>query len=220
MAGPPVLTRYSLSEKAKVMGIGLDLDHLRDIDDLWTAYLESAGPEDVEREIDELDELARNLVETMAATRDSVGTLLSILEATGEEEIDSALRQIGERYPGIEQGARERLAELLAEYSFRGVAIEASGFLVEQLPREIEAVEKKRRRLLAGEFQTGDMSPPARCARAGAKLGASVLLVVMTGGGAAPVLLGGALALIDLSENWEEGCGRIAGTIWGRLRGA
>ena len=112
------------------------------------------------------------------------------------------------------------LAELLEEYSVRGAAIEACSFLEWQFPREIDAIAEKRRRLAEGEFQPGDMSPPARCALSGAKLGLATALIVVTGGGTAPTVLGGALALTDFGENWRKGCGVLAGGVWTRLRGA
>jgi hypothetical protein len=80
-------------------------------------------------------------------------------------------------------------------------------------------VEEKRQRLLAGEFQPGDMSPGAKCALSGAILGTKVLDIVMTGGAVSSVLEGAA-GLGSFALKWRGGCGVIAGHIWTRLGGA
>ncbi|HEX5990165.1 MAG TPA: hypothetical protein VFY75_08140 [Solirubrobacterales bacterium] len=198
-------------------GIGLDLDRLGRVDDLWTAYLDGAATEDLERDRDELDHLAGGLIAAIEIAAESVARLRSMLEATDEEELEFAMQQIFDRYPDVVRDSRERLADLLAEYSFRGAAIDACAFLENQLPDERRDVEKKRKKLAAGELQPGDLGARARCALSGAKLGASALVVVMTGGAAAPIVVSGAIAVMDLAQTWEEGCGALAGGIWSRL---
>ena len=149
--------------------------------------------------------------------RGGVERLRGTLEVVSEDEIEFALSQVESEYPELYGSARDSLAE---EYSVRGAAIEACSFLESQLPREIDAVAEKRRRLAEGQFQPGDMSPPARCALSGAKLGLAFALIVVTGGGASPIVLGGALALTDFGENWKRGCGVLTGRVWTRLRAA
>lgn len=218
MSMPEVITRYSLREQVQAVELELQLGRLSATDDLWTAYLDGATPEDAQRESREVDQLAIRLIEDLRVAEATVGRLRSMLEASPEAEFDFALERIAERYTDIYLASRERLADLLDEYSIRGVAIEACAYLESQVPKEVALVEEKRERLRAGEFQTGDMSPPARCALSGAKLGVSALLIAMTGGGAIPVLLGGAMAFFDMAESWEGGCGTVAGGIWSRLR--
>lgn len=215
-----VITRYSIGDQLTATGLRFDLDRLGAVDDVWTAYLDGAGPEDVERDRDELDHLAGRLITAIELGAESAGRLRSMLEATQEDEIDGAMQQVFDRYPDVVRDSRERLSGLLIEYSFRGAAISACGFLESQLPAELRDVEEKRQRLSAGEFQPGDLSARARCALSGAKLGVAALLVAMTGGGAAPILLGGAIAVMDLAQTWEEGCGAVASEIWDRLQNA
>jgi hypothetical protein len=200
--------------------VKLQLDRLSTVDDLWTAYLAQATVDDVASQGEELDRLASKMIDALDSARGGVGRLRITLEALSEDEIESALGQVEGEYPELCGRARESLAELLEDYSVRGVGIEACAYLESQLPEEIGAVVEKRRRLAGGEFQPGDMSPQGRCALSGAKLGVAAALIAVTGGGAAPILLGGALALTDFGENWKKGCGVLAGSIWTRLREA
>ena len=217
---PDVGIRYSLAERVVLTEVRLQLDRLSSVDDLWTAYLDQASVEDVTSEAAELDRLASRMIDALESARTPVERLRATLEAMGEDEIESALSEVEREYPELYGRAYELLAELFAEYSMRGAAIEACTYLEEQLPNEIGAVEEKRQRLAAGEFQPGDMSPPGRCALSAAKLGLATALIAVTGGGAAPIVLGGVLALTDFGENWTKGCGALAGTVWARLRGA
>jgi hypothetical protein len=217
---PAVASRYSLAEGVALTDVKLHLDRLSTVDDLWTAYLDQASVDDVTSQGEELDRLASRMLDALDSARGPVERLRATLEAIGEDEIESALSEIEREYPELYGRARESLAELLAEYSVRGAAIEACTYLEKQLPDEIGTVEEKRRRLAAGKFQPGDMSPRARCALSGAKLGLATALIAVTGGGAAPLVLGGALALTEFGENWRKGCGALASNIWTRLRGA
>ena len=108
MLDEAVLTRYSLREKVEVARVRLSLDRLGTIDDIWTAYLEGARPEDVEEEIAELDELAVQLVKSMEVGRRAVARLLALLEATHEDEVDFALQRIAGRFPDVDRDVRER----------------------------------------------------------------------------------------------------------------
>jgi hypothetical protein len=200
--------------------VKVQLDRLGAVDDLWTAYLAGATVDDVVSQGSELDQLASRMIDELEAARGGIERLKATLETIGEDEIESALSQVENEYPELYGSARDSLAPLLEEYSVRGAAIEACSFLESQLPREIDDIGEKRRRLVEGEFQPGDMSPRARCALSGVKLGLATALIVVTGGGAAPLALGGALALTDFGENWKRGCGVLAGGVWGRLHGA
>jgi len=201
-------------------GVKEHLDRLSAVDDLWTAYLAQATADDVASQGQELDQLASRMIDELEKARGGVERLRGMLEAISEDEFGFALSRVESEYPELYGSARESLADLLEEYSVRGAAIEACSFLESQLPKEIDAVVEKRRRLAEGEFQPGDMSPPARCALSGAKLGLATALIVVTGGGAAAILLAAALALTDFGENWRKGCGALAGGVWTRLRGA
>jgi hypothetical protein len=217
---PGVNTRYSLAEGMAITGVKEDLDRLSAVDDLWTAYLAQATVDDVTSQGPEFDQLASRMIDELEKARGGVERLRGTLEGISEDEIEFALSQVESEYPELYGSARDSLAELLEEYSVRGAAIEACSFLELQLPNEIDAVAEKRRRLADGEFQPGDMSPPARCALSGAKLGLATALIVVTGGAAAPIVLGAALGLTDFAENWKKGCGVLAGGVWTRLRGA
>lgn len=214
-----VMTRYSLAERLALTAVKIDLHRLDAIDDLWTAYLDSATPGEVAGQRDELEQLAGQLIDALGSARGSVERLRTMLEGTGENEIESALQEIAQNHPEVEEAYRRDLAELLDEYSVRGVAIEACIYLEGQLPAEIAAVKEKRQRLLAGEYQPGDMSPGAKCALSAAMLGTKVLDIVMTGGAVSSVLEGAA-GLGSFALKWRGGCGVIAGRIWTRLRGA
>lgn len=214
-----VMTRYSLADRLALTAVKIDLHRLDAIDDLWTAFLESATPGEVAGQKDELDQLTGQLIEALGSAQGSVERLRTMLEGTGEDEIETALQQIAQSHPDVEEIYRGDLAELLAEYSVRGVAIEACLYLEGQLPAEIAAVQEKRQRLLAGEFQPGDISPGAKCALSGAILGTKVLDIVMTGGAVSSVLEGAA-GLGSFALKWRGGCGVIAGQIWTRLGGA
>jgi hypothetical protein len=214
-----VMTRYSLADRLALTAIKIDLHRLDAIDDLWTAYLESATPGEVASQRDELDQLSGQLIDALGSAQGSVERLRTMLEGTGEDEIESALQGVAQNHPEVEEAYRRDLVELLGEYSVRGVAIEACIYLEDQLPGEIAAVEEKRQRLLAGEFQPGDMSPGAKCALSGAMLGTKVLDIVMTGGAVSSVLEGAA-GLGSFALKWRGGCGVIAGRIWTRLGGA
>jgi len=187
---PDVGIRYSLAERVVLTEVRLQLDRLSSVDDLWTAYLDQASVEDVTSEAAELDRLASRMIDALESARTPVERLRATLEAMGEDEIESALSEVEREYPELYGRAYELLAELFAEYSMRGAAIEACTYLEEQLPNEIGAVEEKRQRLAAGEFQPGDMSPPGRCALSAAKLGLATALIAVTGGGAAPIVRG------------------------------
>lgn len=212
------MTRYSLADQWALIAVKIDLHRLDAIDDLWTAFLESATPGEVAGQGDELNQLAGQLIEALGSAQGSVERLRTMLEGTGEDEIQAALQEIAQSHPELEEIYRGDLAELLAEYSVRGVAIEACIYMEAQLPAEIAMVEEKRQRLLAGEFQPGDISPGAKCALSGAILGTKVLDIVMTGGAVSSVLEG-AIGLGRFALKWRGGCGVIAGQIWTRLQG-
>jgi hypothetical protein len=115
-----VMTRYSLADQLALTAIKIDLHRLDAIDDLWTAYLESATPGEVAAQRDELDQLAGKLIEDLGSGRVAVERLRTMLEATGEDEIESALQEIAQHHPEVEEAYRRDLAELLGEYSVRG----------------------------------------------------------------------------------------------------
>ena len=65
-----VMTRYSLAERLALTAVKIDLHRLDAIDDLWTAYLDSATPGEVAGQRDELDQLAGQPTQPLVTIRE------------------------------------------------------------------------------------------------------------------------------------------------------
>ncbi len=210
---------FDLSAGLALTEIKINLGRLDAVDDLWTAYLDGATAENVEHQKEQLDELAGRLIEALDSARGSVARLHEMLRAAGEEEIELALQEIARGYPKLDVHYRQDLADLLDKYTVHEFVLEACSYLEDQLPQEIESVEKKRQRLREGEFQPGDIGPGAKCALKCAILAAK-LLDIPTTGGAATMVLEGAMALGSFAAKWRGSCQEIGGRVWRRLRRA
>lgn len=210
--------RYGLSDRVALTRARTNLAALDELDSLWTSYVEDAEPDDFHAERQTLIELADSLAEVLAAAPADVARIRSAVEATRESEIDAALDAIGDRYPEARSAIEAALADVLSEYSLRGLVIEACQYLEEELPIELRGLIAQRARLQADERPRGDISKSAKCALAVALMGAGLVDVAIAGGATTLVVYGAAKEVAGFALGWGADCRSVAKSIWSRFR--
>ena len=213
-----VMVSYGLGDQVQVARIRSQLALLDNLDDAWTAFLDTADDADVERYRQELIQLANTLQDAMRDGSAGAAQLVSYLENCSENQIDDAFAAIAESHYQLAADFNERLAAVFEEYSRRGFLIEACQFLRDELPAEAESVVAKQARFESGETATGDMNPWAKCSVNAAILAAGIVGIVFTGGAAAGMVATGASQFGAFVVTWEDGCETVAKRIWSRLR--
>jgi hypothetical protein len=211
-----VALAFGLSDRIELARARVQLETLDVLDDVWTGYLEMADQDMVDRDRAELLALADAVQGSIPGAQSGVARLSRTLEAFSEQDVDRAIGEIEERFPEVVASLRLELADVLEEYSFRGLLIDACLFLLEQLPEEEATIRAKRDRIEQGEFVPGDVSRGAKCAMGVAFLGFGVADIVMTGGVLSIVVGGGAHAGAFVL-GWQD-CRNTVSTIWRRLR--
>ena len=212
-----VRVRYGLAERIELARIAVQLAQLDELDNVWTAYLDEADPADIERDRDELVALAGSLGDAIVATTAGMTRLVAILESFSDEAVDDAFAAIRSRNPQVVGDFDFRLAEVLAEYSYRGMLIEACQLLRDELPEEATDVAEKGAVFLQGGTALGDLQPWRKCALNVAVVGLGIAGIVMTGGAASGIVVSSASQIVSLGVTWEDGCSHVARRIWRRL---
>jgi hypothetical protein len=213
-----VRLRYGLGDRVELARIAVQLAQLDELDDIWTAYLDEADPSDIEHDRDELVALANALHESILAATGGMARLVAILESLSEDAIDDAFGAIRDRHPDLMNDFDNRLAEVLAEYSYRGMLIDACQLLRDELPEEAADVVEKRSQFMQGGTPLGDLKPWRKCALNVAVVGLGIAGIVMTGGAASGLIVSSASQIVSFGVTWEDGCSHVASRIWRRLR--
>jgi len=187
------------------------------LDDLWTLALASLSPDDPAGVEGELPVLRRVVEDLSSAIFDAgeaarrFGFLLD--ETTSDNQLDEAVDALALYDPAIRLNLDVILAEdFESDWELRGAVIAACSYFREEADREIEEINNKLARIVAGEFQEGDIHFPSRCALyllcAGAGISLTVGAVVATGGAGA-ALVGVAVEVGRDILSWKDSkCGQ------------
>jgi hypothetical protein len=206
---------FGLGDRLALARASLALITLDQLDDVWTSYLGAATATEVEAERSAVVDLGRSIAAAMPAARYGAETVLNVLQATSDDAVEKAVEAIGAQAPSVVEAFRLAFADVLEEYSVRGLIIEACLYLRDQLPSDFSDLSAKVSRIEAGGFVEGDLPQATKCALAVVIAGVGIADLVVTGGAVTHIALStvgklGALALA---------CASTASSIWGRLRG-
>lgn len=191
------------------------------IDDFWTAQLEDVADrgEVSEEDLAVLRDAAFHLNQGLAEVQPLADEIRMMLDGDlAEAHVDEALDRIAEFSSQSEMSAQWR--EALPDYSFRGAAITACAYIVEQAPRETSEIQMKLSQLEAGELPPGDFRLPLRCSlvlliAAGAVVGIVAGAGAVVAGGA----VGAALTFTYVSAGgWTVSTVVAAGVAWSKER--
>ncbi len=191
------------------------------LDDLWTAFADSAvNSEDrlTVEEVGVIERLVGEIRDGLYLLDGAAYEVRTMLAASDDETVAEALDAISESSGGPFQ-LRSLLTSALPDYEPRSAAITACDYLRENWGAESDLLGEKLAAVQSGEAPPGDWRFPFKCAAFLMVVGAGVAATIITGG--APVAVG--LAVTNGVGGgvlgWTKaGCPDVLGAIGGGRR--
>jgi hypothetical protein len=125
----------------------LSVTRLLMLDDLWTAYLDHADPDDIARDLSDLEALVADMSRGLAAASDHVKVADEQLENTNDEEVTRAVDRLLQDQADDWTELRDRFMQDLAQLGVRRslmVACKYVGLASELLEHQARAAAQRR----------------------------------------------------------------------------
>ena len=186
------------------------------LDDLWTAYLLDADPDD-ERALQSDMPYLRSLVDQLLTALEDLSIeareLGNVVREIDESDFEEAFGALVRAQPVGEDRLREGLASILSDDLLQTAVIAACEYVSAKVDVERDELRKKIELIASGGFTAGDLSAPFKCAGVVVGIGGAITVVAASaaGGAGAAVLVGagGKLGVVVGGgiTIWEKTCG-------------
>lgn len=211
------------NEREQLEG-ALSLRRLLTLDELWTAYLDRADGDDIERDLPELQGLVGEMREGLHRAAQYARSTRDELEGMSDEDVARTLDQLLSGGPHNWMELRDRFTHDFDELGLRHALIGACFYVDDVVEEEAALLSDKLARLEEGAFEPGDFRALTKCLL---ELLAVAGNLAWCFAGHVGCIIGGAQALIGvlkLIDRWldeKSHCRDLAHEIlaWLRERG-